>query len=283
MDKLQPVEMDDMDRGYDPSAVLDVTYGTIAGIAPPLPSSYLIPRRTLPPVGTQGTPSKPGSPGSCAAWSTTYGLATAAAARAGGFNPSTPDLQASPAFIYVQVRGSDIPPCGGSSFSEYFHRLRDHGTPNMASAPYFPSCTDLANAYKDPSNPPPDDLKFKLPTPTVVKASDSESIKQALLQNRPLAYGTRLYKDWNSYVEPLPERPYVGCGQIIITKKGKPAGHCMMIIGYDDTMPYTYQGHAEQGAYLIQNSEGTDWGEFGYIWMAYVTFLELAQGPCFVY
>ncbi len=56
-------------------------------------------------------------------------------------------------------------------------------------------------------------------------------------------------------------------------RTGKPAGHCMVIIGYDDSI----------GAVLIQNSFGTGWGgtvngSGGYVWMAYDTFEKTAQG-----
>jgi C1A family cysteine protease len=60
----------------------------------------------------------------------------------------------------------------------------------------------------------------------------------------------------------------VGNGQIAYGQNGKPVGHCMLIIGYDDT----------RQALLIQNSQGTAWGSSGYVWMAYATFQALAQG-----
>lgn len=44
----------------------------------------------------------------------------------------------------------------------------------------------------------------------------------------------------------------------------------MLIIGYDDTVG--------TGAFYIQNSFGTGWGNEGFIWMAYDTFTALAQG-----
>jgi C1A family cysteine protease len=42
----------------------------------------------------------------------------------------------------------------------------------------------------------------------------------------------------------------------------------MLVVGYDDTL----------GALRIQNSQGTDWGTGGYVWMTYTTFQFLAQG-----
>jgi len=259
------------DYGYDPTGDAEVTYVQVRGLTT-LRDCHVIPSTMLPPVGTQGTAQDPGAPGSCCAWASTYGLTTAAAAKAGGYNPSTPELQASPAFIYMQVIDISAPPCKGSSFSSYFNILSASGTPNMANAPYYPDCQTLVNDYHDPTNPPPMDTAFQLAKPKAVETTDPESIKQNLSVNRPLAYGTRLYTDWTSYRgEPV---PYVGNGIIAKNKKtGKDAGHCMLIIGYDDTM----------GAYRIQNSEGTTWGDHGYIWMAYATFEALAQGTAFFY
>lgn len=259
------------DYGYDPAGDEGVECVQVRGLATLL-DHYVIPATMLPPVGMQGTVEDPGAPGSCAAWASTYDLATSAAARAGGYNPSTTDLQASPAFIYMQVIDISAPPCKGSALTSYFKILSATGTPNMANAPYYANCQELVNNYHDPTKPPLMDSAFKLGKTTCVQASDAESIKQNLLVNRPLAYGTRLYTDWRSYRgEPV---PYVGNGVIAKSPKtGKDVGHCMVIIGYNDSM----------GAYRIQNSEGTQWGDAGYIWMAYSTFEALAQGTAFFY
>lgn len=270
------------DPGYDPSGDAGLVCQKITGATAP-PAAYVISPNMLPPAGTQGSPAATGAPGSCAAWASTYDLATAAAARAGGYNPSTPELQASPAFIYMQVIGISAPPCKGSSLQDYFHRLENSGTPTMANAPYVADCDELVILYHNPPNPPPNDSRFKLPFPTVVDATDADSIQQALSQNRPLAYGTGLYTDWGAY-KGVPI-PYVGNGIPAKSgKTGKLVGHCMMIIGYDNNMPYTDRnGQQQKGAYRIQNSEGTGWGDNGYVWMAYETFLALAQGKCFAY
>jgi C1A family cysteine protease len=271
------------DPGYDPSGDLDVVHERIAVTPPALPK-YTIPSTMLPPVGMQGTPAHLGAPGSCAAWASTYGLATAAAARAGKYDPSATDQQASPAFIYIQVINVSETPCKGSSLSSYFNILASSGTPNLANAPYYPDCATLISDYHDSKNPPPNDPNFVLKKkPKAVSADDAASIQSALADNRPVAYGTRLYTDFPEY-DGTPV-PYVGNGDVIVSKKkNKPAGHCMMIIGYDNTMPYPDKsGVIKLGAYLIQNSFGTGWGANGYIWMAYETFLALAQCTCFIY
>lgn len=51
--------------------------------------------------------------------------------------------------------------------------------------------------------------------------------------------------------------------------------HCMVIVGYDDTLAYAANGKmsAGQGAIRIQNSWGTGFGDGGYFWMSYPAFL----------
>lgn len=235
-----------------------------------LPPSFTVTPAWLPPVGQQGTSTSPGYPGSCAAWATTYGLATFTAAKAGSVDPSTADGQASPAYAYIQVlkaAGAQAATCGGSTFKPYFEILASSGAPTMQTAPYIADCTTLWDDYANAD--PSFDAAFKIGPIASVSTADLDSVKQVLASNRALAYGTRLYTDWGSYRgDPV---PYVGNGTIIIGKNGKPAGHCMLIIGYDDQI----------GAVKIQNSQGTQWGSNGYVWMAYETFQTLAQGQAF--
>jgi len=74
----------------------------------------------------------------------------------------------------------------------------------------------------------------------------------------------------------------------------KPAGHVMLIIGYDDDM----RSSVGKGAILLQNSWGPRWGISwerafgdrykkpaqsgrGFVWITYEAFLALAQGTVF--
>jgi len=88
--------------GYDPTTVEPIPVST-APIDENVPSKYTVPMKYLPPVGQQGTAESPGYPGSCAAWATTYGLATYTAAKKGLVDPSSSSGQASPAYIYIQA------------------------------------------------------------------------------------------------------------------------------------------------------------------------------------
>jgi hypothetical protein len=261
---------DDAGFGYDPTGEPDCPF------PPPryvdtLPPSYVVTGKYLPPVGQQGTTGSPGYPGSCTAWASTYGLATFAAARAGLVNPKQPIGQASPAFIYIKVlQEKGLTTCGVTNFAPYFSLLESDGTPNMDKAPYTTDCQTLWSAYENDN--PPLDPAFKVKARCIKDINlDLDPVKQILASNRALAYGTKLYTDWNSYHGDLV--PYVGNGHILHGKNG-PAGHSMLIIGYDDSL-------GTGGAFMIQNSQGTDWGEYGYVWMAYETFQKLAHGLAF--
>ena len=255
--------------GYDPTGEPDCPF------PPPhyvdtLPTSYVVSRKLLPPVGQQGTTAHPGSPGSCTAWASTYGLATFAAARAGKVDPLQSTGQASPAYIYIQVlQGKGLDTCSVTNFAPYFSLLENAGTATMAGAPYIADCPTLWEKYNNSQPPPVIDAAFQI-KPRCIKDInlDLDPVKQVLASDRALAYGTKLYTDWESYRgTPV---PYVGNGHILYGKKG-PAGHSMLIIGYDDSF-------GTDGAFLIQNSQGADWGEDGYVWMAYETFQALANG-----
>jgi C1A family cysteine protease len=262
--------VEDYDRGYDPT-IWEPFPTETQHFLDRLPSAAIVNPAFLPPVGQQGTTASIGSPGTCCAWATVYGLATFAAAQAGRVDPSTASGQASPAQIYIEVLKKNEThecSCAGTAFKHYFHILNNKGTPSLAEAPYIPDCTALWLAYKDGNAKSREEFQFKNGI-VMVETKDLDSIKQPLAHGQALCYGTRLFTDWKDYNG---EKPYWGNGEVMISKKGdKPAGHCMLIIGYDDSI----------GALLIQNSEGRLWGSAGYVWMAYSTFQFLAQGQAF--
>jgi len=252
--------------GYDPTVDEPV-----AITSPPtidvLPSWAVVHLFALPPVGSQHTPN-------CAAWSSTYGLATYTAALAGNYAPIQPSQQASSAYIYIQVMQQNGVPqntCQGSQLTSYFHILAQGGTPTMEEAPYVPNCSSLWTAYGSQNLQP--DSAFTINSVAAVNAKENpDDVKQVIASGGALAYGTSLYTDFPHYNGD--KVPYTGNGTILINPKiGKPDGHCMLIIGYDDNLG--------GGAFLIQNSFGSDWGSNGFIWMAYETFTTLAQGAAF--
>lgn len=259
---------DTMDYGYDPTVPEP---GPVS--APPavgaLPPSAMVNAAFLPPVGKQNTPS-------CFVWSSTYGLTTFAAAQAGLItDPQSSAQQASPYYTYVKMLGqSSIPvdTCTGGQIIACLKFLNSNGgTPSMQAAPEPPpgssACDAVWTAYGTAQLSP--DTNFQ-PTAwsnvSVLGETGLNNIRNIISQGYALAYGTRLYTDFAKY-DGTPN-PYVGNGIFATKPNDQLVGHCMLIIGYDDTTQ----------AVLIQNSFGSDWGSDGYVWMAYQTFQALAQG-----
>jgi hypothetical protein len=260
------------DYGYDPGIAEDVRL-----VAPAKPSAAPPPQANvnpewLPPVGHQTTPS-------CYVWSSTYGCATFAAAQLNGLDPTQAANQASPIYTYIKVQeiqqntGQGV--CLGGKIVWCFDFLESNGgTASMQAAPVLQGCAPAWSTWGSTTTTPPDGQFQTLAwTGMTLEGSDGlANVRTVISAGTPIVYGTGLYTDFPTYTgTPV---PYVGNGQWLYNKKtGKKAGHCMMIIGYDDTI----------GAVLIQNSFGPGWGSQwngngGYIWMSYATFQATLQG-----
>jgi hypothetical protein len=130
---------EDGDRGYDPT-VREPYPTERAQFVEVRPPAAIVNPAFLPPVGQQGTTASGGSPGTCCAWASVYGLATFAAARAGRVDPSKPSGQASAAQLYIEAlikRKVDPCSCADTSFSDYFPLLEESGAQSLADAPYI--------------------------------------------------------------------------------------------------------------------------------------------------
>jgi hypothetical protein len=148
----------------------------------------------------------------------------------------------------------------------------------MAEAPYFPDCCALWNEYG--SQNLTNDSRFSIGAYAAVSTKFKDDanlagIKQILYSGRALCFGTHLYQDFSPYAgSPV---PYVGKPPIathVVNGTTVDVGHCMLIIGYDDTLGTS----PNQGAFLIQNSFGPAWGQSGRVWWAYSTFSQLSEG-----
>lgn len=269
-----------MDYGYDPTVAEPGPVFVPPRPATPPPRHRTVNALWLPPVGKQTTPS-------CFVWASTYGLATFAAAQAGNYAPNVASLQASPDYTYVKVLAEEsIQPdtCVGGQVTSCFQFLRSNGgTPSVQTAPVYEHCANVWTAYGTQTLPPNQSFDVTGWVKISVTGSEGlENVRVMIAAGVPLAYGTSLYTDFGSY-DGTPN-PYVGSGQIKINPTtNKPAGHVMMIIGYNDDL-------GVGGAVLLQNSFGTGWGaawnpyyngSCGYVWMAYSTFQALAQGHAF--
>jgi hypothetical protein len=310
------------DHGYDPTEPEPERPGSgvRALSAQSLPPSAVVDPAFLPPVGAQG------HAGSCVSWAAGYGLATFMLAKKAGNDPTLPINQVSPAYLYSSVRNSLALGCrydsgrqdltckpawkspnedlgrGGTNIAMTLRMLQLHGATNCEQTPYprvaiggqaVAAGALYSNIYRvwSTTNAAPS-LKIRDFHSYKFKGNSNPlaDIKATLAGGDALVYGTR---------EPTPWKPDDGSGpwekyEDVKMDGDKPAGHVMLIIGYDDEM----KSSRGKGAILLQNSWGPRWGiswahafgrhyqkpsrdTRGYVWITYEAFLALAQGTAF--
>lgn len=269
---------DTFDFGYDPS-VAEEPRPRLAPQPAALPSSAMVNQTFLPPVGKQTLPN-------CFVWSSAYGAATFWAAQSSNTPPTTSNLQASPDYTYIKLEiahglnGS----CVGGQITKVLGFLEsNNGAPSLQAAPNNQTCSENWTAYGPQGKTiAPGSPSFAIPgysSTTVTGPDGLNNMRSIIASGVPLAYGTYLYTDFPSYDGAV--TPYVGSGVYLVNKNtGAWAGHCMLIIGYNDA--YQASDGSTIGAVYIQNSFGPDWGSNGYVWMAYPTFQAMAQGTAFL-
>jgi C1A family cysteine protease len=89
-----------------------------------------------------------------------------------------------------------------------------------------------------------------------------EFIKRALQSNHVVVFGMTVdqaYIDYEGGIVAMPKSVRVNSG-----------GHCQVIVGYDDT----------KRCWIVRNSWGTSWGEFGYAYVPY-TYLDASEANDF--
>ncbi|MFO1519075.1 MAG: C1 family peptidase [bacterium] len=229
------------------------------------PSAVLL--SNTPPVGQQGPCSlcsSQGSPGSCISWSGAYGLGTYTVNQSQNWGVDDPAHQVSAAFMYAWVLNKEGKTCpSGSSEAGYLNFLVQNGSVSGQSIPYEANCNYLGGI--DLSTP--NDPAFKIGSWQFVSPQDRDLIKSHLANGQAVAFAGHLYQGFGELQGP---DVFYGSGPFMENPKTKQlVGHGMFLIGYNDNLGDPAQG---LGAYRIQNSFGTTWGDNGYLWMSYATF-----------
>lgn len=86
-----------------------------------------------------------------------------------------------------------------------------------------------------------------------------ESIKKYLAAGLPSMFGFTVYSSIPAIGAGTGDIPFPESGDSVL------GGHAIDAVGYDDGKKIGNKN----GAFLIRNSWGTDWGEFGYGWLPY--------------
>lgn len=215
-------------------------------------------------------PGNQGQTGTCTAWSSTYCIATMSWAMRNGITNRKKITENAylPAYTYVNILRQSTQNCAaGTDIADACAWLKNTGSVKLSEYPQNPACINTSD----------------VPT----------AWKQKAAQNRILGF-TKLYYQWaggysykvekvkKSLAEGKPVLIAFNCAFSFSNGTGirsdglwVPAsneqatlnygGHAMAVVAYDDTK---FNG----GAFLVQNSWGTDWGLNGYFWITYYHF-----------
>lgn len=207
-------------------------------------------------------PGNQGNYGTCTAWSTAYAARTISESEA--LKRKNRDLISnnafSPAFIYKNI--SNDPDCqAGTSIYKALRVMKIDGASKMIqNEREMDFRTILLSLFKNtPRYRIADFVKLK---ESYNSCSDQEllMIKKALSEGKPIVIAINCADSFFSakgawLPDEDPEEVY--------------GGHAMCLVGYDDD--------AYGGAFEVQNSWGTDWGNDGYIWIPYDVFERFVQ------
>ncbi len=205
------------------------------------------------------TPGDQGEYGTCVGWTTAYAARTILEARQLDLRSQAEidKLIFSPGFIYKLVKEDEDQNCTfGAIMTDALQKMQVHGVAKKSSFPE--QCVDYVpeKTYKEAEG-------FKLKDYVRlwnVSYSTEERIlalKKSLTEGNPVVVGLKappsIY-DAKEFWRPT-ENPTQEWG-----------GHAICVIGFDDKK-------GQRGAFEVMNSWGTGWGNGGFTWIEYDTFI----------
>jgi len=178
-----------------------------------------------------------------------------------GWDLGSPAYRVSPKYLYLvsgEVNGDLLPESYGRKIPLVLACLRDRGVATDLHAPY-----DLVRDIDWSPAALLDAQVLKSDSWQEVMCNNPEglaTVKAILaLQQKPLVLQMDLDGSFLSYQAGQVWRPQSSHAVM---------GHAMCIVGYDDA----------KGAFKVRNSWGADWGENGYVWIAYDALLSFYTG-----
>jgi len=234
----------------------DEAYGKLPMKAPLMRGDYAVPiRHSLKKYSP--IPKNQGEYGTCVGWSSAYVARTIAES----IRDNRSDRQEitrrafSAGFLYQQIKSSWDGNCSeGSYIEDALKFMKNRGVVRYSD--FSQDCPHSIPQYIS-SKAQQHRIKGFATLFGIYDgyAQKTERMKKALSENKPVIIGMNCppsFSDASGVWHPT-ESPLVNYG-----------GHAMCVIGYDDTK--------YGGAFEIQNSWGTNWGNQGYIWVKYTDF-----------
>ncbi len=161
----------------------------------------------------------------------------------------------SPAYIYNQInRGMD----NGSYFHDALNLVVQKGASPWAYMPY------KENDYLSQPTESVHKIarKFKALSYKRIPFNDLNAIKSELAKGKPVIFGMEIDDNFYQLKSEVYDQP----------GGKKYGGHAMTLVGYDDNKR-SPRGYI--GAFKVINSWGNYWGDDGYGWISYRTWLQL--------
>ena len=230
-----------------------------------LPSSFDITTNVatskyFPPIGDQGMIN------SCTAWASTYYQFTYEVNKFKGVETNASNIY-SPAWTYSFTNGGGN---NGVDIDAAYRVLTRQGALKLVDYPYdatnynYNWCTDVEKMTEA--------LEYRVErTSEKVYSSDDIDIIKARLANGEVATAYTSTSGWIVKDTSNGEKIIVQCNELN-------GGHLITIVGYDDNIEVTLDsGVTLVGAFKIANSWGSDWGNDGYIWVAYDALNPVSQ------
>lgn len=223
-----------------------------------LPSSIDLSSQ-MPPVGNQGRQN------SCVAWATGYAIKSYLLKNKGQATEYDPPFAGgkgnfvfSPAFIYNQQNGGEDK---GLYYYKTMEFLKSSGVAPWSSMPY----TDKDYLSQPSQSSKKEALKYKIKSFSRLNYKNPDEIKRVLAGKNVVMVGMI-----------IDDAFYKLKGNIIYDENVGQSygGHAMTIVGYDDNKK---SKSGKKGAYKLQNSWGTNWGDKGFGWVSYSMLAKVGQ------
>lgn len=198
------------------------------------------------------SPGNQGNQGSCTGWAVGYGLRSYYE-RKGLVDDDFPkDLGFSPAFLYNQVKNTTKGCDSGALISGTLNFMQEFGVAPMPNFPY--SVNDCTKTPSEKAQAIANNFKIKSWQRVDFRTTDD--IKGELFDGHPVLIGMWVTEDF--------QRLRDGSTFVGSASKETGFGHAMVAVGYDDN----------RRAFKMMNSWSTQWGDGGFGWIDYDSFLE---------
>jgi C1A family cysteine protease len=206
----------------------------------------------FPAVGDQG------NEGSCVAWATGYAARAYYALQIDHRQLSSPANIPSPAYIYNSiVDSSENEQCQSGTYIVDALELLKNGSLSLAEYPYTEGVCPKPTANEKSSA-----RDFYIQDFLVVDHRDVNQVEAEIAHGNPVIISVALDDGFNNLHGPSGRRPWMSTEDTAIT-----GFHAITVVGYND----------EKRLFKFINSWSTEWGDEGFGWISFETFVARAK------